>query len=73
MAILVPEILTQMVERAGRAADFYRSTESAYAANHHTSCRPTISSVSVQTVAVPVPQVMTQEVFSQVPVPVATR
>ena len=57
----------------GRVADFYRSRGSAHAASHHTNCRPTISSVSVQTVDVPVPQVMTQEVFSQVPVPVTTR
>ena len=52
----------------GRAPHFYRSADSTYAASHQTSCRPTISSVSVPTVDVPVQQVMTQEVFKQVPV-----
>ena len=42
-------------ESCGRAADFYRSTDYANAASHHTSCWPTITSVSVQTVDVPVP------------------
>ena len=71
---LVPQILTQMV---GRAVDVPQiSTDQqtvAYAASHQTSCRPTISSVSVQTVDGPVQQVMTQEVFKQVPVPVTAR
>ena len=57
MAILVPQILTQMVERAVDVPQI--STDQ--------------PSVLVQTVDVPVPQVMTQEVFKQVPLSVTTR
>ena len=69
IAILEPQILTQVVERAVDVPWISTDQETV-------PCRKSpnkLSTVSVQTVDVPVPQVMTQEVLSQVPVPVTTR
>ena len=70
MAILVPQIPTQMVERTADVPQISTEQQTELVPQDQTNCKPTISSVSVQTVDVPVPQVMTQVVFSQVPVPV---
>ena len=69
IAILVPRILTQMVERTVDVPQILTVQQPVPQVTTQSVARP-YPAPQLQTVDVPVPQVMIQEVFKQVPVPV---